>query len=108
MGKFSAKRLFKTQILDDEGEKIGRLKDIIVEMRTGSIVSLVIDKVESKATSEVTEKLSTGESVVPISVVRFDEDSVTVDKRKLKLLSLKKGLKKKIILAKDSGNRRDI
>nr|MDO8099860.1 PRC-barrel domain-containing protein [Candidatus Njordarchaeota archaeon] len=108
MGKLSAKRLLKTQILDNQGERIGRLKDVIVEIGTGSIVSLVIDKVDPKVASEVTEKLSTGESVVPISVVRFDEGSVTVDRRKLKLLSLKKGLKKKIILAKDSGNRTDV
>nr|MDO8132714.1 PRC-barrel domain-containing protein [Candidatus Njordarchaeum guaymaensis] len=108
MTKFSARRLLKTQILDDQGEKIGRLKDVIVETRTGNIVSLVIDKVDSTVASEVAEKLPTGESVVPISVVTFDEGSVILDRRKLKLLSLKRGLKKKIILAKDSVVRTDI
>jgi sporulation protein YlmC with PRC-barrel domain len=108
MTKYSAKRLLKTQIFDDQGEKIGRLKDVIVETRTGSIVSLVIDRVDSKVASEVTERLPTGESIVPVSVVSFDEGVLTVDRRKLKLLSLKKGLKKKIMLVKDSAVKTDV
>jgi sporulation protein YlmC with PRC-barrel domain len=105
--KLSARRLLKTTIYDDQGGKIGRLKDVIVETRTGSISSLVIDKVDSEVASEMSERLPTGELIVPVSVARLDEGSVTVDRRRLKLLSLKKGLKRKIILARDSGTRTD-
>jgi sporulation protein YlmC with PRC-barrel domain len=107
VAKLSARKLLKMEILDDQRERIGRLKDLIVETRTGSISSLVVDKVDFNVAPEITERLPTGESIVPVSVAKLDEDCITVDRRRLKLLSLKKGLKKKIILAKDSGTKMD-
>jgi sporulation protein YlmC with PRC-barrel domain len=100
MVKRLASKLLRIAILDNQGQKIGRLNDIIVETRTGNMIYLVIDKMDSEVVPEITQQLPTGESVIPISVVKFNDDSVTVDRVKLKLLSLKKSLKKRTILSK--------
>jgi sporulation protein YlmC with PRC-barrel domain len=101
MVKRLASKLLRIAILDNQGQRIGRLNDIIVETRTGNMIYLVIDKMDSQVASEITQQLPTGESVIPISVVKFNDDSVTVDRVKLKLLSLKKSLKKRTILNKN-------
>jgi sporulation protein YlmC with PRC-barrel domain len=97
-----ASKLFRVPILDSAGERIGRLNDIIVETSTGSITHLVLDKLDSQSFSEIAQKLPTGEAIIPISVVKFNDDSVMIDERKLKLLSLKKSLKKRAFLAKSA------
>jgi len=99
-----ASKLLKIPILDNQGQKIGRLNDIIVETRTGNMVYLVIDKIDSRVATEITQELPSGESVIPMSVARFGDDSVTIDRIKLKLLSLKKSLKRKTILSKSPDN----
>ncbi len=107
MVKRLASKLLRIAILDNQGQKIGRLNDIIIETRTGNMIYLVIDKMDSEVVSEITQQLPTGESVIPISVAKFSDDSVTVDRVKLKLLSLKKSLKKRTILNKSSENMPD-
>jgi sporulation protein YlmC with PRC-barrel domain len=107
MVKRLASKLLRIAILDNQGQKIGRLNDIIVETRTGNMIYLVIDKMDSQVVSEITQQLPTGESVIPISVVKFNDDSVTVDRLKLKLLSLKKSLKKRTILSKSFESKSD-
>jgi sporulation protein YlmC with PRC-barrel domain len=93
-----ASKLLRIPILDNQGKKIGRLNDIIVETRTGNMVYLVIDKIDLQIANEITQQLPSGELVIPISVAKFADESVTVDRVKLKLLSLKKNLKRKTIL----------
>jgi sporulation protein YlmC with PRC-barrel domain len=95
-----ASKLLRIPILDSDGLRIGRLNDIIVETSTGSITHLVLDKLDSQAFSEIAQQLQTGEAVIPASVARFNDDSVTVDAKKLKLLSLKKSLKKRAFLVR--------
>jgi sporulation protein YlmC with PRC-barrel domain len=107
MVKRLASKLLRIAILDNQGQKIGRLNDIIVETRTGNMIYLVIDKMDSEVVPEITQQLPTGESVIPISVVKFNDDSVTVDRVKLKLLSLKKSLKKRTILSKSFESKPD-
>lgn len=97
-----ASKLLRVPILDGDGQRIGRLNDIIVETRTGSMTYLVLDRLDIQSFSEIAQQLPTGESVIPVSVVKFNDDSVTVDARKLKLLSLKKSLKKRAFLAKSA------
>jgi sporulation protein YlmC with PRC-barrel domain len=97
-----ASKMLRAPVIDSDGRRIGRLSDIIVETRTGSITYLVVDRIESQAFSEIVQQLDTGESVIPISVSKFTEDTVTVDTRRLKLLSLKKSLKKRAFLAKSA------
>ncbi|WXG45579.1 MAG: PRC-barrel domain-containing protein [Candidatus Atabeyarchaeum deiterrae] len=104
MVKYSASRLLKLPVLDDQGQKIGRLRDIVIETRTGNLISLILDKVDSQVAAEITQQLSTGESVIPVSIAKFNEDSVTVDRRKLKLLFLKRNLKKRTISAQTPSN----
>jgi sporulation protein YlmC with PRC-barrel domain len=105
--KRSASRLLKIPILDNQGQKIGRLNDIIVETRTGNMIYLVIDKMDSEVAMEITQESPSGESIIPISVAKFGDDSVTVDRVKLKLLSLKKNLKRKTVLSKSPENELD-
>lgn len=100
MVKRLASKLFRVPILDNDGQRIGRLNDIIVETRTGSMAYLVLDRLDSQAFSDIAQQLPTGESVIPVSVAKFNDDSVTVDAKKLKLLSTKKSLKKRAFLAK--------
>jgi sporulation protein YlmC with PRC-barrel domain len=107
MVKRLASKLLRIAILDSQGQRIGRLSDIIVETRTGNMIYLVIDKMDSQVASEITQQLPTGESVIPISVAKFNDDSVTVDRVKLKLLSLKKSLKKRTILNKSFESKPD-
>ena len=107
MVKRLASKLLRIAIFDNQGQKIGRLNDIIVETRTGNMIYLVIDKMDSEVVPEITQQLPTGESVIPISVVKFNDDSVTLDRVKLKLLSLKKSLKKRIILGKSFESKPD-
>jgi sporulation protein YlmC with PRC-barrel domain len=104
MVKYSASRLLKLPVLDDQGQKIGRLRDIVIETRTGNLISLILDKVDSQVAAEITQQLSTGESVIPVSIAKFNEDSVTIDRRKLKLLFLKRNLKKRTISAQTPSN----
>jgi sporulation protein YlmC with PRC-barrel domain len=94
-------------VLDNQGQKIGRLNDVIIETRTGNMIYLVIDKMDSEVATEIAQRLPSGESVIPTSVVRFRDDSVTVDRVKLKLLSLKKNLKKRTILSKNPESESD-
>lgn len=107
MVKRLASKLLKIPILDNQGQKIGRLNDIIVETRTGNMIYLVIDKMDSQVAMEITQELPSGESVIPISVTKFGDDSVTIDRVKLKLLSLKKSLKRKTVLSKSPENESD-
>ena len=107
MVKRPASRLLKIPILDSQGQKIGRLNDIIVETRTGNMIYLVIDKMDQELATEITQELPSGESIIPISVAKFGDDSVTVDRVKLKLLSLKKNLKRRTVLAKNPENESD-
>jgi sporulation protein YlmC with PRC-barrel domain len=104
MVKRLASKLLKIPILDNQGQKIGRLNDIIVETRTGNMIYLVVDKIDSQVATELTQELPSGESVIPVSVAKFSEDSVIIDRIKLKLLSLKKGLKKKSVLNRSPEN----
>jgi phosphatidylinositol kinase/protein kinase (PI-3 family) len=60
---------------------------------------IVLDKLDSQSFSEIAQQLPTGESIIPVSVVKFNDDSIIVDAKKLKLLSLKKSLKKRAFLA---------
>jgi sporulation protein YlmC with PRC-barrel domain len=99
--------LLKIPVLDNQGQKIGRLNDIIVETRTGNMIYLVIDKMDPEVATEITQELPSGESIIPISVAKFGDDSVTVDRIKLKLLSLKKNLKRKTVLGKSPGSESD-
>ncbi|WXG42946.1 MAG: PRC-barrel domain-containing protein [Promethearchaeati archaeon SRVP18_Atabeyarchaeia-1] len=103
MVKHLASKLLRVPILDDESQRIGRLSDILVETRTGNLTYLVIDKVDSQTFLEIVQQLPTGESVIPVSVAKLGDDSVIVDAKKLKLLSLKKSLKKRAFLAKSAG-----
>jgi sporulation protein YlmC with PRC-barrel domain len=102
--KRPASRLLKIPIQVGQGQKIGRLNDIIVETRTGNMIYLVIDKVDPEVAAEIIQELPSGESIIPISVAKFGDDSVTIDMVKLKLLSLKKNLKRKTILNKAREN----
>ena len=95
-----ASKLLRVPILDSSGQRIGRLNDIIVETSTGSLTHLVLDKMDSQSFSEIAQQLPTGEAIIPVSVVKFNDDSVTVDEKKLRLLSLKKSLKKRAFLTK--------
>jgi sporulation protein YlmC with PRC-barrel domain len=104
MVKRLASKLLKIPILDSQGQKIGRLNDIIVETRTGNMIYLVIDKIDSQVATELTQELPSGESLIPVSVAKFSEDSVIIDRIKLKLLSLKKGLKRKTVLNRNPEN----
>ena len=104
MVKRLASKLLKVPILDNQGQKIGRLNDIIVETRTGNMIYIVIDKIDSQVATELTQELPSGESVIPVSVAKFSEDSVIIDRIKLKLLSLKKGLKRKTVLNRSPEN----
>ena len=97
-----ASKLLRVPILDGDGKRIGRLNDIIVETSTGSMTHLVLDKLDSQSFSEIAQQLPTGEAIIPVSVAKFNDDSVTVDEKKLKLLSLKKSLKKRAFLAKNT------
>ncbi len=104
MVKRLASKLLKMPIMDNQGHKIGRLNDIIVETRTGNMMYLVIDKIDPQIAMELAQELPSGESVIPISVAKFAEDSVTIDRIKLKLLSLKKSLKRKTALNRSPEN----
>ena len=102
MVKRPASKLLKIPIVDTQGQKIGRLNDVIIETRTGNMIYLVIDKMDSEVATEITQELPSGESIIPVSVAKFADDSVIVDRTKLKLLSLKKNLKRKTILSDSS------
>jgi sporulation protein YlmC with PRC-barrel domain len=108
MVKRLASKLLKIPVLDSQGQKIGRLNDIIVETKTGNMIYLVIGKMDSQVASEITQQLPSGESVIPVTVAKFGDDSVTVDRVKLKLLSLKKNLKKRTILSKSPESESDL
>ena len=83
MDKKPFKALLKKQVVTKEGKKLGAVRDITFEVRTGELIHLILDDLTTYASSLSLERTKDKEALVPYNAVIAIGDFVVVSEEDL-------------------------